>query len=489
MRSFGGREMSVVRSRLKSGMDPLALEFTSSLEQDRKIFYYDILVDVAHVLCLLKCGHISGREAKEIIRALLEIRDAGYDALPKDCEDVHEAIEKAVTTITPAGKRMHTARSRNDEVATCLRMFARDKLLSLAFSILELRRVLVNIAERHVDTIMPGFTHLQYAQPTVLAHWMLAYHDMLERDFHRVLESFGRANRSPLGSAAFAGTSFELDRYYTAELLGFDGLVENSCDAVSSRDFLIEAIFVSSMCLLTLSRIAEEIVLWSSEFGFIELPDEYSSSSSIMPQKKNPDVAELIRAKAGRVLGELAGVMAIYKAMPLSYNRDFQEMNFVMFEILEISDIATILMARMLERMEFKKDLMLEKALKGFANATEIADLLAKKGIPFRDSHRIVGRIVAEGSEFSADVIVKVAREFGYDLKLDESELKFDARDIVEGRRNVGGTSKSEIIRMIDDRRKKFERDRELLAKIADGLSRKIERLYEEAMEVLKGTF
>ena len=479
--------MSVVRSRLKGRMDPLALEFTSSIEQDRKIFHYDILVDIAHVLCLLKCGHIDVKDAKEIIRALLEVRDAGYDALPKDCEDVHEAIEKAVTTITPSGKKMHTARSRNDEVVTCLRMFARDKLLSLAFSILELRKVLLNIAERHVDTIMPGFTHLQYAQPTVLSHWMLAYHDMLERDFRRVLEAFGRVNKSPLGSAAFAGTSFELDRHYTAELLGFDGVVENSCDAVSSRDFLIESIFVASMCFLTLSRMAEEIVLWSSEFGFIELPDEYASSSSIMPQKKNPDVAELIRAKAGRVLGELAGAMAIYKAMPMSYNRDFQEMNSVMFETLETTDVATILMARMLESIEFRVEIMLEKALKGFANATEIADLLAKKGIPFRDAHRIVGRIVAE-AELSADAIVKVAREFGYDIKLDENDLNIDARDIVENRKNIGGTSRSEIMRMIEDRLNTLERDRELLSKIADTLSRKIERLYEEAMAILKGT-
>jgi len=479
--------MSVVRSRLKGRMDPLALEFTSSIEQDRKIFHYDILVDIAHVLCLLKCGHIDVKDARKIIRALLEVRDAGYDALPKDCEDVHEAIEKAVTTITPSGKKMHTARSRNDEVVTCLRMFARDKLLSLAFSILELRKVILNIAERHVDTIMPGFTHLQYAQPTVLAHWMLAYHDMLERDFRRVLEAFGRVNKSPLGSAAFAGTSFELDRHYTAELLGFDGVVENSCDAVSSRDFLIESIFVASMCFLTLSRMAEEIVLWSSEFGFIELPDEYASSSSIMPQKKNPDVAELIRAKAGRILGELAGAMAIYKAMPMSYNRDFQEMNSVMFETLETTDVATILMARMLEKIEFRVEIMLEKALKGFANATEIADLLAKRGIPFRDAHRIVGRVVAE-AELSADAIVKVAKELGYDIKLDENDLNIDARDIVERRKNVGGTSRSEIMRMIDDRLKTLERDRELLSKISDTLSRKIERLYEEAMAILKGT-
>ncbi len=478
--------MSVVRSRLKKEMDRLALEFSSSLEQDKKIFYYDILVDIAHVLGLLKCGHIGKEDARAIIKALLEIRDAGYDSLPKDCEDVHEAIEAEVTKRTPAGKRMHTARSRNDEVATCLRMFARDKLLSLAFSLLELRRVLLNIAENHIDTIMPGFTHLQYAQPTVLAHWVLAYHDMIERDFERVMDAFGRVNRSPLGSAAFAGTSFELDRAYTAELLGFDDVVENSCDAVASRDFLIESVFVSASTMLSLSRIAEEIILWCSEFGFIELPDEYASSSSIMPQKKNPDIAELIRAKAGKVLGNLAGVMSIYKAMPFTYNRDFQEMNPIMFESLEVADVATILMARMLEKVEFRRDVMLEKALKGFANATEIADLITKKGIPFRDAHKIVGRLVAEGLEFSAENIRDVAEDFGYSIQLSDDELKFDAKDIVENRRNLGGTSKSEITRMIEGRRKKLEEDRELLANVIDRISQRLERLYEEATDILK---
>ncbi len=478
--------MSVVRSRLKKEMDRLALEFSSSLEQDKKIFYYDILVDIAHVLGLLKCGHIGKEDAKAIIKALLEIRDAGYDSLPKDCEDVHEAIEAEVTKRTPAGKRMHTARSRNDEVATCLRMFARDKLLSLAFSLLELRRVLLNIAENHIDTIMPGFTHLQYAQPTVLAHWVLAYHDMIERDFERVMDAFGRVNRSPLGSAAFAGTSFELDRAYTAELLGFDDVVENSCDAVASRDFLIESVFVSASTMLSLSRIAEEIILWCSEFGFIELPDEYASSSSIMPQKKNPDIAELIRAKAGKVLGNLAGVMSIYKAMPFTYNRDFQEMNPIMFESLEVADVATILMARMLEKVEFRRDVMLEKALKGFANATEIADLITKKGIPFRDAHKIVGRLVAEGLEFSAENIRDVAEDFGYSIQISDDELKFDAKNIVENRRNLGGTSKSEITRMIEGRRKKLEEDRELLANVIDKISQRLERLYEEATDILK---
>ncbi len=480
--------MSVVRSRMRKEMDRLALDFSSSLTHDERIFYYDILVDIAHVLGLLKCGHIGKEDAKSIIKALLEIRDAGYSSLPRNYEDVHEAIEAEVTKKTQAGKRMHTARSRNDEVATCLRMFARDKLLSLALALLELREVLLKIAEENIDAIMPGFTHLQYAQPTRLSHHILAYHDMIARDFERVMDAFRRVNLSPLGSAAFASTSFKLDRNYVAELLGFDGVVENSCDGVASRDFLIESVFVSTSVMLSLSRIAEEIILWCSEFGFIELPDEYASSSSIMPQKKNPDIAELIRAKAGKIVGNLTAVMTIYKAMPFTYNRDFQEMNPIMFESLEVAEVSTILMARMLDKIEFKADVMLEKALKGFTHATELADLITKAGVPFRDAHKIVGRLVAEGIEKpNAEDVKKVAREFGYDIELNDEAIEgiFDPRKIVEGRENVGGTSKAEVARMIEKRKNMLEADWEKLSECVERISMRLERLYDEARTIL----
>ncbi|WP_457549838.1 argininosuccinate lyase [Archaeoglobus sp.] len=461
-------------------MDPLALEFSSSMDQDRYIFYYDILVDLAHVLGLLKCGHINKEDAKEIIKALLEIRDKGYDAIAGNYEDVHEAIEAEVTKLTQAGKKMHTARSRNDEVATCLRLFARDRLLSIASAILDSRRILLKRAEECIEVIMPGFTHLQYAQPTRLSHYLLAYHDMLKRDFDRVLETFRRVNLSPLGACAFAGTSFKLDRKYTAELLGFDGVVENSCDAVASRDFLIESVFVATQLMLTLSRMAEEIVLWSSEFEFVDLPEEYASTSSIMPQKKNPDIAELIRAKAGRLIGNLAGVMSIYKAMPLTYNRDFQEMNDLLFKSLEIADLSTILMAGMFEKVVFKTDVMLEKVLKGFTVASEIADRLTKAGVPFRDAHRIVGRAVAEGD---LDKVLDIAKEMGYDVKID---LSVSVEDVVESRKNIGGTSKSEVLRMIEDRLAVLEKDYDMLSGIIDSIVLKLERLYGEVEQLLK---
>jgi len=318
--------------RLKE-MDKLAVKLTTSMDHDKYIFYYDILVDYAHVLTLYKSGIISREDLTKILRALKKVKEEGFEKLPK-AEDVHEAIEKRVIEIAGnSGKKMHTGRSRNDEIATCLRLFARDKLLDLATSLLELRAVIIKKAEEN-DTIMPGFTHMQYAQPTRLSHYLIAYHDMFDREFERLLNCLKRVNLSPLGSAAFASTSFNLDRVYTASLLGFSGVVENSMDAVSSRDFLIESVFVAASTLLDLSRICEEIILWASEFNFIDLPDEYASISSIMPQKKNPDVAEILRAKAGKMIGYLTSAMSIYKALPFAYNRDFQEMNQILYHSL-----------------------------------------------------------------------------------------------------------------------------------------------------------
>ncbi len=470
----------MLRSRFSRDMDEEALKFSSSIDQDRYIFYYDILVDMAHVLGLLRCNHISEKDAKEIIRGLLRIREMGYETIPKEYEDIHEAIESELIKITEAGKKMHTARSRNDEVATCLRMFVRDRLLSLALSLLELREVFIEKALENLDVIMPGFTHLQYAQPTRLSHHIVAYHDMIERDFTRIINTLKFVNLSPLGSCAFASTSLKLDRFYTAELLGFDGIVENSCDAVSSRDFLIESVFISASVMLSLSRIAEEIVLWSSEFDFIDLPEEFASTSSIMPQKKNPDIAELIRAKAGTVIGCLTSVMSIYKAMPFTYNRDFQEMNYHLFKSFDIVELSVNLMKKMFEKIRFKRDVMLEKAVKNFSIASELADRMVKKGVPFRDAHRIVGRAVALGD---LNKIEEIAKEFGYDIDLD---LKLDVVDAVENRKNIGGTSREEVLRMINARKERLKDDYELLSDTVERICSRLERLHEEAFKLLE---
>ena len=318
-----GKGIGMIRSRLSKEMDADALKLTTSMDFDWNIFQYDILVDYAHVLMLFKTGHLNENELRYIIKALKTVEKMGFDNLPKG-EDVHEAIEAAVIELTEFGKKMHTARSRNDEIATCLRLFARDKILEILSDLAELRSVLLKKASEYKDIVCRRLPDQKYAQPTKLSHHLIAYHDMVERDFQRFLDAFKRINKSPLGSAAFVSTSFNIDRNITAKLLGFEGLIENSMDAVASRDFLIEFVSCCSLLMLSFSRICEEIILWSSEFGFVELPDEFASSSSIMPQKKNPDVAEIIRAKAGRVIGNLTAVMAIYKALPFTYNRDFQ---------------------------------------------------------------------------------------------------------------------------------------------------------------------
>ena len=434
-------------------MDQKALEFSSSIEHDKNIFKYDILVDVAHVLNLCKSGYLKREEALEIINALGEVARTGFSG---KFEDVHEAIEFEVTRITKEGKRMHTGRSRNDEIATCLRMFARDKLLEIAENLIKLLSTVLDLAERE-DIIMPGFTHLQIAQPTRLSHHLLSYFDMLERDLERAMEAFKRVNLCPLGSSAFASTSYELDREYVARILGFDGVLEHSEDAVSSRDFAIEAIFVCSSIMLSLSRIAEELILFSA-FGFLNLPNDFASTSSIMPQKKNPDIAELIRAKAGKAIGNLTSAMAIYKALPFSYNRDFQEINGILYETLKIALDSVEIMNGMLSGIEFNRDLLERKSKEGFALATEVADMLVRNfRIPFRDAHRIVGRIVSQNMEINAEVLERVARDFGYEIKVEKSELDevLDVRKAVERRRNIGGTARVEVERMLKKRREK----------------------------------
>lgn len=473
--------MSVVRSRLEKEMDKLALALTSSLEHDVNIFYYDILVDLAHVLTLLKAGHITKGEAREILKAIIEVREEG---MPKEGEDVHEAIEaRIIEKVGSAGMKMHTARSRNDEVATCLRLFARDALLHLAYSLLRLREVIVKRAEENVGVVMPGFTHLQYAQPTRLSHHLIAWHDMVARDFQRCVEAFKRVNLCPLGSAAFASTQFSLDRHYAAKLLGFDSIAENSEDAVASRDFLIESLFVATSAMLTLSRIAEEIILWASEFDFVELPDEYASSSSIMPQKKNPDVAEVVRGKAAKLIGDLTAAMGIYKAMPLAYNRDFQEMNPLLYESMQSASLCCEVMAGMLEKIRFKKEVMEEKAGKGFSVATHIADELVKMGVPFRKAHKIVGKLSLNPSYKN---LRKIMEEEGLE-PMDEETFKrcMDVRAVVESRKNVGGTAEEEVKRMITKRISSLQQDTKAVAEIVEKVAKSIEGLYEEINKVI----
>ncbi|TDA30519.1 MAG: argininosuccinate lyase [Archaeoglobi archaeon] len=463
--------------RFGKEMDFKALKFSSSIGHDLSIFYYDILVDIAHTLSLQRSGYLSREEALEIINALNEISRQGYKRW--EFEDVHEAIEAEITKKTPAGKKLHTGRSRNDEVATCLRLFARDNLLNLAEGLIQLQETILKLSE--TDSIMPGFTHLQFAQPTRLSHHLLMFFDLFERDIERTLEAFRRANRCPLGSSAFAGTAYRLDREFTAKILGFDSVQEHSEDSIASRDFLIDSVYVCTSVLMNISRICEEIILFAI-LGFIELPNGYSSTSSIMPQKKNPDIAELLRAKCGKMIGLLTSTMAIYKAMPFSYNRDFQEMNPVLYTALKEANEAVEVFTGMLSEIKFRKEILEKKAQDGFTTATELADMLVKDfGIPFRDSHRIIARLAYKGVYTpSARDIEKVARELGYEIKISDERIAevTNLENIVDGRKTIGGTAKEEVERM------RLRRKERVLSEKRE--VRRIRRRIENALGIMK---
>jgi len=480
--------MKVVRSRLKK-MDDTALLFSSSLDHDSNIFYYVILTDLAHTLNIRE---YLGEDTIDILKAILEVRMNGFESLP-NYEDVHEAVEASIIELAgDKGRKLQTGKSRNDEIATCLRLFARDRLLLLMDALLDLNATLLQLSKEN-DIIMPGYTHLQPAQPTRLSHHLLAYHDIFQRDFDRALQTYSRVNLCPLGAAAFNSTSFEIDRENAANLLGFDSALENTADAAASRDFLIETLFVSSSVMLSLSRLSEELILWSSDFNFVELPDEYASSSSIMPQKKNPDIAELIRAKTGKIIGNLTAATSIYKALPFNYNRDFQEMNPLLYESLQTAIVSVGLMAKMLEGVQFKVEEMEKKAGENFTTATELANLLVRKAnVPFRKAHHIVG-ILASKENFNPtlndldNVSLEVTGNKVSEL-LDEEDLKsaLDPKKLVNLMNNLGATSKEQIEKMLNKRETLLYLNEERFQQLIENTSRKLEKLYLEVNKVIE---
>ena len=374
-------------------------EFGASISFDQKLVVEDIEGSIAHVTMLAKQGIVTKEEAEKIKEGLQHLLEkAKENELPfsVDAEDIHLNIEKMlIEQIGDVGGKLHTGRSRNDQVATDMHLYLRNKVKDIIEATKQLQLVLVHQAEKNIETIMPGYTHLQRAQPISFAHHMLAYFWMLERDVNRYSDSLGRINISPLGAGALAGTTFPIDREYSAELLGFEGIYENSLDAVSDRDFIIEFLSNSSILMMHLSRFCEELILWSSqEFQFIEMSDSYATGSSIMPQKKNPDMAELIRGKTGRVYGNLFSLLTVMKGLPLAYNKDLQEDKEGMFDTVNTVKGCLHVMAGMLETMTVKKDNMEKAVTQDFSNATEIADYLASKGLPFRQAHEIVGKLV-----------------------------------------------------------------------------------------------
>lgn len=385
--------------RFTKETDDLVYRFNASIHFDKNLFEQDIEGSIAHVVMLEKQGIISKEEKDAIVKGLTGIRtdvEQGKLVISDEYEDIHSFVEaKLIERIGDAGKKMHTGRSRNDQVALDMKLYVRDEVLKISDCLLDLMDTLLSIMENNLTTYMPGFTHLQKAQPTTLAHHMGAYFEMFKRDWQRLSDIYKRMNYCPLGSGAFAGTTYPLDRAYTASLMGFEGPTLNSMDSVADRDYIIEFLSALSTIMMHLSRFSEEVIIWNSnEYRFVEIDDGFSTGSSIMPQKKNPDIAELVRGKTGRVYGALVSILTTMKGIPLAYNKDMQEDKEVTFDAVETVKNCLVLFNGMLETMKFNHPVMEQSAMNGFTNATDAADYLVGKCVPFRDAHGIIGRLV-----------------------------------------------------------------------------------------------
>ena len=385
--------------RFTKETDKLVYNFNASISFDQKFFAQDVEGSIAHAVMLEKQGIISLEEKDAIVKGITEIREEvenGTLEITDEYEDIHSFVEaNLIKKVGDAGKKLHTGRSRNDQVALDMRLYTRQEVLETDKLLKSLLDELLNIMEDNLDTYMPGFTHLQKAQPVTLAHHVGAYFEMFKRDRLRLRDIYYRMNYCPLGAGALAGTTYPLDRNYTASLLGFEGPTANSMDSVSDRDYIIEYLSALSTIMMHLSRFCEEIIIWNSnEYGFVEIDDTYSTGSSIMPQKKNPDIAELIRGKTGRVYGALISILTTMKGIPLAYNKDMQEDKELTFDAIDTVKGCILLFTGMMKTIQFRKDVMEVSAMKGFTNATDAADYLVKHGVPFRDAHSIIGQLV-----------------------------------------------------------------------------------------------
>jgi len=453
--------------RFTEATDKFVEQFTASEHFDRRLYRHDIQGSMAHARMLQKVGVLTQEELDSILKGLEEILgeiERGEFVWLPELEDVHMNIEKRLTDrIGYAGKKLHTARSRNDQVATDIRLYLRDAVDVLVAKLVRFQRGLVDLAERHVDTIMPGFTHMQVAMPVTFGHHMLAWYEMLVRDQERLLDCRKRLNVMPLGSAALAGTSFPIDRDYTAQLLGFERPTNNSLDAVSDRDFAIELVSACALIMTHLSRMAEEMILWASPIlGYIELPDRFCTGSSIMPQKKNPDVAELVRGKTARVHGHLVALLTLMKGQPLAYNRDNQEDKEPLFDTVDTVRDSLQAFGDMVPAMRVHAARLYEAAKKGFSTATDLADYLVRKGVPFRDAHEIVGKAVRYGVEQGkdlSDMSLEELRRFS-DVIGDDVFAVLTLEGSVAARDHLGGTAPAQVRQQIAkarERLKQFE--------------------------------
>jgi argininosuccinate lyase len=443
--------------RFQQNTDKAVEEFSSSIHFDQRLYVYDIQGSMVHTRMLGRQGIITEEEAAAIQEGLGEIlreMERGEFPFAADLEDIHMHVEhRLIEKIGPVGEKLHTARSRNDQVALDLRLFLKDHAEGIIGLIKNLYKAILTLARQNIHVVMPGYTHLQHAQPVLLSHHLMAYFEMFSRDKERLEQCLKRIKVLPLGSAALAGTSFPVDREFVAQELGFDTISQNSIDAVSDRDFVLETIFCATMIMMHLSRFAEELVLWSSEeFGFVEMPDAFSTGSSIMPQKKNPDVAELVRGKTGRVYGDLMALLTVLKGLPLSYNRDLQEDKESAFDALDTVEACLRVFAALLEEIKVNADRMEAATRKGFITATDLADYLVRKGMPFRRAHRLVGEIVAYCLEQKKELRELSLQEFTAFSNLIGEDLfqVIEVRSSIDSRTVVGGTATETVLRAIE---------------------------------------
>jgi len=439
--------------RFESALHPAIARFNASIGFDMRLIEYDLTGSQAHARMLSYTGIIPPEEGKRLVEGLEQIRQeyrSGTFTPGIEAEDVHFAVERRLTELVgDVGKKLHTARSRNDQVGTDTRLYLRDQIQQIRLQVREFQATLVSLAEQHVETLIPGYTHLQRAQPISLAHHLLAYFEMSQRDWERLGEIYQRVNVSPLGSGALAGTTFPIDRHYTANLLDFGGVYANSLDGVSDRDFAIEFICAASLIMVHLSRLSEEVILWASqEFSFVTLTDRCATGSSIMPQKKNPDVPELVRGKVGRVFGHLQGMLVLMKGLPLAYNKDLQEDKEALFDtVLTVQCCLEAMTILLQEGLEFRTERLEAAVNEDFSNATDVADYLAAKGVPFREAYNLVGKVVK--TSLAQGKLLK-------DLTLDEWQALHPAFEadiygaiapvqVVAARNSYGGTGFDQV--------------------------------------------
>jgi argininosuccinate lyase len=455
---WGGRFLEKTNQKVEA--------FTSSIDFDKYLYVYDIQGSIAHCKMLARAEIISKEEAETLVAGLGRVKrniELGKYRFDDSLEDIHMHVETWLfQDVGKVAHKLHTARSRNDQVALDIRMYLRHETFQIIKLLISLRQVLLELAQKQIDIIVPGYTHLQRAQPVLFSHYLMAYFEMFTRDSSRFWDGFNRINVMPLGSAALAGTTFPIDRHYTAELLNFPEVSSNSIDSVSDRDFVMEFLSAASICMIHFSRISEEMVLWSSsEFGFIEISDAFTTGSSIMPQKKNPDVAELVRGKTGRVFGDLMAILTLMKSLPLAYNRDMQEDKEPLFDAVNTVKACTDIYSRMLPNIRINKEVMEKATREGFLNATDLADYLVSKDVPFREAHAVVGNAVHYALGLKKELHELSLMELkNFSGLISEDIFSFlDVENMVDRRKSYGGTSKKMVMEAIETAQARLEKE------------------------------